>query len=95
MNVAGSFLIGFLASSDPFSGRSWLPGVDARAFLIVGVCGGYTTFSAFSLQTLDPLCGPANGLQALGNIALSVALCLLAVWLGHLGYVVLGSSRAG
>ena len=33
--------------------------------------------------------------QALGNIALSVALCLLAVWLGHLAYVVLGSSRAG
>ena len=55
VNVAGSFLIGFLASIDPFSGRSWLPGLEARAFLIVGVCGGYTTFSAFSLQTLDLL----------------------------------------
>ena len=94
VNVAGSFLIGYLASSDPFSGRSWLPGLEARAFLIVGVCGGYTTFSAFSLQTLD-LLRTGQWPQALGNIALSVVLCLLAVWLGHLAYVVLGPSRAG
>ena len=81
VNVAGSFLIGFLASIDPFSGRSWLPGLEARAFLIVGVCGGYTTFSAFSLQTLD-LLRTGQWPQVLGNIALSVVLCLLAVWLG-------------
>ena len=71
-----------------------MPGLEARAFLIVGVCGGYTTFSAFSLQTLD-LLRTGQWPQALGNIALSVVLCLLAVWLGHLAYVVLGSSRAG
>ena len=94
VNVAGSFLIGFLASIDPFPGRSWLPGPEARAFLMVGVCGGYTTFSAFSLQTLDLL---RNGQwpEALGNIALSVALCLLAVWIGHLAYTALGPTRPG
>ena len=94
VNVAGSFLIGFLASIDPFPGRSWLPGPEARAFLIVGVCGGYTTFSAFSLQTLD-LLRIGQWPEALGNIALSVLLCLLAVWLGHLACVALGPSRPG
>ena len=94
VNVAGSFAIGFLASMDPFPGRSWLPEPEARAFLMVGVCGGYTTFSAFSLQTLD-LLRTGQWAQALGNIALSVVLCLFAVWLGHLAYVGLGPSRAG
>lgn len=94
VNVAGSFLIGFLASMDSFPSRSWLPGPEARAFLVVGVCGGYTTFSAFSFQTLD-LLRDGQWPQALGNIALSVGLCLLAVWLGHLAYVGFGPSRPG
>ncbi len=94
VNVVGSFLIGFLASIDPFPGRSWLPGPEARAFFMVGICGGYTTFSAFSLQTLD-LLRNGNWGQALGNIAVSVAVCLLAVWLGHLAYTAIGASRSG
>jgi CrcB protein len=54
------------------------------------VCGGYTTFSAFSVQTLD-LIRAGNVLHAGGNVLLSVTLCLIAVWLGHL----LGSALNG
>jgi CrcB protein len=53
-----------------------------RAFVMVGICGGFTTFSAFSLQTLD-LARESRWLQAGGNVALSVFACLLAVWAGH------------
>jgi fluoride exporter len=53
-------------------------------FVMVGICGGFTTFTSFSLQTL----GLARGgrvAQARGNIAFSVVLCLLAVAAGHYG----------
>ncbi len=92
VNVTGSFLIGVLASMDAFPDRFGLPGSETRAFLMVGVCGGYTTFSAFSLQTLD-LLRDGQWPQALGNVVFSVALCLLAVWLGHLACVAIGCSR--
>jgi CrcB protein len=49
---------------------------------MVGICGGYTTFSSFSLQTLN-LARDGEWLWAGGNVLLSVALCLFAVWLGH------------
>jgi len=52
-----------------------------RQFFLVGICGGYTTFSAFSLQTLQ-LVQRREWLFAGGNILLSVTLCLIAVWLG-------------
>jgi CrcB protein len=48
------------------------------------VCGGYTTFSSFSLQTLN-LVRDGEMARAGWNIGLSVVLCLLAVWLGHAG----------
>jgi CrcB protein len=50
---------------------------------MVGLCGGYTTFSSFSLQTLG-LIQDEKWPLALANVVASVVLCLLAVWLGHL-----------
>ena len=82
VNVTGSFLIGVLAGLSAPGGR--FAGPDSfRQFLIIGVCGGYTTFSAFSMQTLE-LIRSNQVLQAGGNVLLSVLLCLIAVWLGHL-----------
>jgi len=80
VNVAGSFLIGVFAVVGPPGGRFALH-PDARLFVTVGICGGYTTFSSFSLQTLDLIREGQMGAAA-GNVAGSVALCLVAVWAG-------------
>ncbi len=81
INIAGSFLIGFFGTLTLQGGRypapDWL-----RLFVMVGFCGGFTTFSSFSLQTLDLLRGDAWG-RALTNVAVSVLLCLGSVALGH------------
>ena len=53
-----------------------------RQFVMVGLCGGYTTFSSFSLQTLN-LLHDGEFLYAGSNVAAAVVLCMLAVWLGH------------
>jgi fluoride exporter len=82
VNVTGSFLIGLLFALATRAGEPLLA-PSARAFALVGVLGGFTTFSAFSLQTLNLLRGGQAGL-AVANVALSLSLCLLAVWLGHL-----------
>jgi CrcB protein len=82
VNVAGSFAIGLLATLVATDGRSAL-GADARAFVLVGILGGFTTFSSFSLDTLSLARGGALGAAA-ANVALSVALCLAGVWLGFL-----------
>lgn len=81
VNVTGSFLIGFFATLTQPDGR-WLVQPLGRTFFMIGVCGGYTTFSSFSLQTLQ-LMREGQWLYAGMNALLSVALCLLAVWLGH------------
>jgi len=80
VNVAGSFTIGLLAALVASDGRPLLS-ADARAFLLVGVLGGFTTFSSFSLETLELARGGALGAAAL-NVVLSVVLCLLGAWLG-------------
>ncbi|MGH6974603.1 MAG: CrcB family protein, partial [Stellaceae bacterium] len=61
----------------------WLLPSDARIFLMIGVCGGYTTFSSFSYQTLN-LARDGEWLWTGANIAISVIACLAAVWLGHI-----------
>lgn len=83
VNVAGSLLIGFLATSLAGDGRL-LVAPDARAFLMIGICGGYTTFSSFSLETLN-LMRDGEWTWAVANVVFSVVLCLIAVWLGHVG----------
>lgn len=81
INVLGSFIIGLAASTMSAEGR--FAASDApRQFLMVGICGGYTTFSAFSLQTLALMQGGQWGAAA-GNAALSVGLCMIAVWAGY------------
>lgn len=80
VNVSGSFLIGMFAALTQ-SSANWWGSEFGRAFLMAGICGGYTTFSAFSLQTLQ-LVRDGHWAAAGGNILLSVALCLVAVWLG-------------
>ena len=82
INVAGSFAISFFGTLTLSNGRYPVPEAG-RLFFMVGVCGGFTTFSSFSLQTLDLLRGGAAG-RALVNIAASVLLCLGSVTLGYL-----------
>lgn len=89
INILGSFVIGVVAALSGPDSRVPVPG-DIRAFIMVGICGGYTTFSAFSLQTLE-LARGREWLQAGGNIVLSVVLCLIAVWLGYRLGAVLGN----
>ncbi len=81
INVLGSFVIGFFSMFPGPAGRV-LASFNARAFVMVGICGGFTTFSAFSLQTLE-LARESRWLQAGGNVMLSVLVCLAAVWAGH------------
>ncbi|MCS0501924.1 fluoride efflux transporter CrcB [Ancylobacter mangrovi] len=80
INITGSFVIGLIAASTEVSSRFALS-PDARAFLLVGVCGGYTTFSSFSLQTLVLIQNGEIG-RAMFNILLSVSAGMIAVWAG-------------
>jgi CrcB protein len=91
VNVSGSFAIGFIATiSDP-EGRLFLSST-ARQFLMTGICGGYTTFSSFSIQTLS-LLRDGQWAAAGANIVGSVFLCLLAVWLGHIAAASLNAMK--
>ena len=81
VNATGSFAIGFIATLTDPDGR-FLMSVTTREFIMVGVLGGYTTFSSFSLQTLN-LARDGEWLYACANVVLSVLLCLLTVWCGH------------
>lgn len=82
VNVIGSFVIGLLAALTLPEGRlSSETRAFATQFLMIGICGGFTTFSSFSLQTLN-LLREREWLYAGGNVLLSVLLCLVATWLG-------------
>jgi fluoride exporter len=81
INIIGSFVIGlFFAVTGP-DGR-FDASVSTKVFVMTGLCGGYTTFSAFSLQTLS-MFQEGAWLRAGGYVLFSVAFCLLAVWAGY------------
>jgi CrcB protein len=82
VNISGSFVIGLFATLTNPEGRWLVPGLW-RQFFMVGICGGYTTFSSFSLQTLA-LAEDGQWFKAGANAVLSLVLCLLGVWLGHI-----------
>jgi CrcB protein len=80
INIVGSFVIGWFATmTDP--GGVLRVGNITRQFVMVGICGGYTTFSSFSLETLV-LLQRGHPLAALANVVLSLLLCLGGVWAG-------------
>jgi fluoride exporter len=81
VNVVGSLVIGTMAALSAAEGP-FLIKPELRVFVMVGLCGGYTTFSSFSLQTFE-LIKEGEWLWAGANCVLSVALCLAAVWLGY------------
>ena len=80
VNVSGSFIIGFFAALTGPGGRVYV-GSAGRQFVMFGICGGYTTFSSFSLQTLN-LMNDGEWAQAGANMGLSLGLCLIAAWAG-------------
>lgn len=81
INILGSFIIGFFGTLTLASGK-FPVSENIRLFVMVGICGGFTTFSAFSLQTLD-LLRDGSPTRAMANILLSVTLCVAAVAMGH------------
>jgi CrcB protein len=86
INIVGSLVIGTVAAV-PTGGLGLSDPV--RLLIMTGVCGGFTTFSAFSLQTLE-LMEMGRHAVAFGYVLSSVVLCVIACWLGYL----LGSSAS-
>jgi CrcB protein len=91
INIIGSFVIGLVAYATVPIGTVPIS-FDIRAFILVGICGGYTTFSSFSIQTLE-LAREGHWFYAAVNIMLSVVLCLIAVWLGYRLALLFGAPR--
>lgn len=91
VNITGCFVIGFFNTLTVSEGRM-AASPDLRTFFMIGICGGYTTFSSFSLQTLT-LAEDGEWLYAGGNILVSVVMCLIGVWLGHFFATSINPSR--
>jgi CrcB protein len=82
INIIGSFVIGFFGALTLPQGA--MPALaNLRVFVMVGMCGGFTTFSSFSLQTLY-LARDGGWFPAAANVVLSVLLCLAAVTIGQI-----------
>ena len=92
INILGSFVIGFFSALTGPGGRLAVSS-NASLFVTVGLCGGYTTFSSFSLQTLALAQGGEWSRAGL-NIIASVALCLVAVWIGYMAAAYLNTLKA-
>lgn len=90
INVLGSFVI------SAFGGLAtrWSLPFEVRAFVTVGICGGFTTFSSFSLQTVE-LAKAGHAGRAAAYVAASVALCLLACTAGFISASALTAPRQG
>jgi fluoride exporter len=82
VNISGSFLMGllFVLTLERFDSL----GSQLRALLLIGLLGGYTTFSSFSIETVN-LFESGNWLSALINIFITTIVCILAAWLGVIG----------
>lgn len=81
VNIVGSFIIGFYGTLSGPDGRLFVT-VRQRQFVMTGFCGGFTTFSSFSLETVRLLQAGMTH-TALLNIGISVVTWLLSVWLGY------------
>jgi CrcB protein len=81
VNVAGSFVIGFFATLTGPDGRVFA-GMYLRQFVMTGICGGFTTFSVFSLETFR-LAQDGNLALAAIHIGVSTVAWLVFVWIGH------------
>ena len=81
INVSGSFVIGFFNTLTSPDGR-FLVGPTARQFVMTGILGGFTTYSSFSLQTLN-LAREGEWFNAGANATGTFVVCFVAVWLGH------------
>lgn len=91
INLTGSFVIGFIATLTQPEGR-FPVGSNGRQFLMTGICGGFTTYSSFSLQTLT-LAQDGEWLLAGANATGTFFLCFIAVWLGHVTALALNSLK--
>lgn len=81
VNVSGAFIMGFLIvlAQDKWNAVA----IPLRAFMLIGLLGGYTTFSTFSVETLN-LLETGDYASAILNVFLNVALCLIGAWAGLL-----------
>ena len=89
VNVTGCFVIGFFATLSGPDGRLLAPST-VRQLVMTGICGGYTTFSSFSLQTLN-LARDGQWREVWQNILGSTVSCLAATWLGFAAVLALSS----